>query len=371
MLLWLITLVFLIVYGALILFYSFHWKKLKSPVSTSSLPASFISVIIAARNEESTLPSLLQDLQKQDYPKNLFEIIIVDDFSTDETAGVSNQFQNVTVIQPPGPPHLSSKKKAIAAGVEFAKGELTVITDADCRVQPQWLSTIESFYKSKNAAFIAAPVKFEYKNNVVELFQAIDFLVLQGITVASVSANFHSMCNGANLAYTKKAFNEVGGFEGIDSVASGDDMLLMYKIWKKHPQNVFYLKDENAIVRTAPMVSWKDFFMQRRRWASKTVYYDDWRITAVLAFILLFNAWFFVLIIASFFNSSTWILVAVFLVSKIIIEFPFVYMVSQFYKEQRLLKYFPLFQPLHIFYTVFIGILSQFGKYEWKGRQTK
>jgi cellulose synthase/poly-beta-1,6-N-acetylglucosamine synthase-like glycosyltransferase len=371
MLLWLITIFFLIVYAALISFYSYHWRKLKPPASKSSLPSSFISVIIAARNEELTLPTLLLDLQNQDFPRDLFEIIVVDDFSTDKTAVAVHKFKNVSLIQPPGPSQLSSKKKAIAAGVENAKGELIVITDADCRVQLQWLSTIESFYQKQSTAFIAAPVKFSYQNNVVEIFQAIDFLVLQGITAASVSANFHSMCNGANLAYTKKAFNEVGGFEGIDSVASGDDMLLMYKIWKKHPQNVFYLKDENAIVCTAPMKSWKDFFMQRRRWASKTVYYNDYSITAVLAFILLFNAWFFVLLFASFFNSSIWNVVPIFLIAKIIIEFPFVYMVSKFYKEQRLLKYFPLFQPLHIFYTVFIGILSQFGKYEWKGRQTK
>ncbi|MGI8599230.1 MAG: glycosyltransferase [Chitinophagaceae bacterium] len=371
MLLWLITIFFLIIYAALIAFYSFHWKKLKKTGSKTSTPISFISVVIAARNEASTISELLRDLQNQDYPKHLFEVVVVDDFSTDGTAGVINQFQNIRVIQPPGPSHPSSKKKAIAAGVEYAKGELILITDADCRVQPGWISTIESFYQKHDAVFIAAPVKFSYQNNIVELFQATDFLVLQGITAASVSANFHSMCNGANLAYTKKAFNEVGGFEGIDSVASGDDMWLMEKIWKKHKENVFYLKDEKAIVSTEPMKSWKDFFMQRRRWASKTIHYDDWRITAVLAFILFFNAWFFILLIAAIFNSSAWILVLIYLMAKIIIEFPFVYMVSSFYKEQRLLKFFPLFQPLHIFYIMFIGILSQFGKYEWKGRQTK
>lgn len=210
-----------------------------------------------------------------------------------------------------------------------------------------------------------------HNHTVLKLFQAMDFMVLQGITAASVSAGFHSMCNGANLAYTKSSFLAVNGFEGIDNISSGDDTLLMYKIEKRYPKQTGYLKNKKAIVSTAPMQSWKEFIMQRRRWASKTLYYDDYRVMAVLAFVYLFNVWFFVLLAAAFFNTyyGWWLLV--YIIAKTVIEYPFVYSVAQFYNEKKVMRFFPLFQPLHILYTVSVGLLSQLGKYDWKGRNTK
>ena len=161
------------------------------------------------------------------------------------------------------------------------------------------------------------------------------------------------------------------GFAGIDKVATGDDMLLMHKIWKKQPNKVLYLKSTEAVVQTEPMKSWKEFIMQRRRWASKTLVYNDYRIVVVLGFILLFNMLFFVLLGAALFNKIYWIHFIAFLVCKTIIEWPFVSSVAHFYSEQKLMRHFFFIQPLHIFYTVFVGVVSQFGKYEWKGRQTR
>ncbi len=333
----------------------------------------FVSVVIAARNEELTLPHVINDLFAQDYPAHLWEVIIVNDYSTDDTAALVSTLSGSTMrmILPHCPSEQSSKKRAIETGVKEAKGELILITDADCRVGSQWVSTTANFYKEKEAAFIAAPVKFSHDNSVLQIFQSLDFITLQGVTAASVAANFHSMCNGANLAYTKKVFEGVNGFEGIDKVATGDDMLLMHKIWKKAPDKVFYLKSKEAIVSTKAMTTWKEFFMQRKRWASKTFVYDDYRIVVVLVFILLLNILFFVLLIAAFINKLYWIHFASFLIGKTIIEWPFVFSVAKFYDEQKLMRYFFFMQPLHIFYTVFVGLLSQFGKYEWKGRRTR
>ena len=148
-------------------------------------------------------------------------------------------------------------------------------------------------------------------------------------------------------------------------------MLLMHKIWKTYPGKTFYLKSEEAIVISQPMLNWKDFFMQRKRWASKTLVYEDYRIIAVLAFVYLLNCLFVAIIIMSFFSAFYWWYVLSFWIIKTLIELPFVYSFAKFYKEQQLVKYLFPFQPLHIFYTVFIGLVSQFGKYEWKGRKTK
>jgi len=367
------TLFLLTGYAFLIRYYDGHFKKLPLFSAAGYEPKTFVSVIVAARNEESTLPRLLQALSAQTYPPELVEIIVVDDFSTDGTATAAQTFSKVhiTLIQPEVAATQSSKKRAIEAGIKRAKGPLLLITDADCIPGPDWIKTMVAFHEKKEAVFIAAPVRFTHDGSALQIFQALDFLTLQGITAASVAAQAHSMCNGANLAYTKKAFEAVHGFEGIDHVASGDDMLLMYKIWKAKKAGVQYLKSRDAIVTTAPMQSWRAFFAQRRRWASKTAHYDDKRIFFVLLFVYFINCWFLVLVLAGFWNVHGWLAVLVYVILKISIEWPFVKKVAAFYSEEKLMQFFPFFQPLHILYTISVGFISQAGAYEWKGRKTK
>ncbi len=368
----LLTTLFLLLYGALIFYYFYHWLQLKEP--SSFMPANvFISVVVAARNEEDKIGRLLNALGRQTYPGSLFEVIIVDDFSTDRTAEMVRPFLDarVRLIQPGVEASKSSKKKAIEAGINEAKGQVIVITDADCLVPAQWLQTIAGFVYETSAVFVAAPVKLISTGSLAGIFQSLDFITLQGITAASVRAGFHSMCNGANLAYTRQAFYQAGGFAGIDKVASGDDMLLMYKIWKNHPGRVFYLKSKNVIVETEAMPTWKQFIRQRIRWSSKAVYYDDHRVLLVLLFVYIFNFLFFVLLAAACIQHSYGWLLILYLAGKTVIEWPFVFSVARFYDEQKLIKYFPFFQPLHIFYVVSIGLISQIGKYEWKGRTVK
>jgi len=358
----------------MLIFYYWHaWRQLKTYKHSSTPENRFLSIIIPARNEEKNIPVLLKALSRQTYPKDFFEIIVVDDFSDDLTVEKIKSFKlsNLILIQPETNPLSSSKKKAIETGIKKAKGELIITTDADCIPPESWLEVISSFYRETTAAFIAAPVKFSHNQSFLQLFQALDFLTLQGITASSVSTDFHTMCNGANLAYRKDAFINVNGFEGIDKVATGDDMLLMHKIRKKYPGTIFYLKNSNAIVTSQPMISWKDFYMQRKRWASKTLVYKDYRIVVVLGFIYLLNCLFIALIVGSFLNYFNWWYVLMYLIAKTLIELPFVFSVAKFYNEQRLLIYLFPFQPIHILYTVLVGLTSQFGKYEWKGRKTK
>ncbi len=373
MLLTILTGLFLIVYAALIFLYFVQWNKLPDYKPSAQTPSVFVSVIVAARNEEQTLPLLIKDLEAQTYPSYLFEVIVVDDYSTDNTAALAKDFDGVQfqMILPDTSPEASSKKIAIASGIKKASGELIVVTDADCRVTKDWLKTMASFYKENDAAFIAAPVAFTHDNSLLQIFQALDFITLQGITGASVAASVHTMCNGANLAYTKEAFESVAGFKGIDKIATGDDMLLMHKIWKAHPQKVFYLKCRDAIVSTEPMKTWKEFLMQRRRWASKALVYDDWRIIVVLGFVLLFNLLPFALLIAAVFHKIYWLHFFLYFIMKTIIEWPFVSSVAAFFNQQKLMRHFFFVQPLHVFYTVVVGLLSQFGKYEWKERRTR
>lgn len=179
------------------------------------------------------------------------------------------------------------------------------------------------------------------------------------------------MCNGANLAYEKKVFYEVKGFEGIDEIASGDDMLLMHKIQKAYPDRIMFLKSPDVIVQTQPAKTLKDFMNQRIRWASKADQYTDKKITAVLLLVYLLNAWIFILGISAFFFTKAFDLFLIAIIVKIIVELIFLYPVSKFFAKQKLLWWFVPAQPFHILYTLIAGWLGRFGSYQWKGRKVK
>lgn len=363
------TILLFLLYSLLIIYYWQAWKSIPDYSISSTLQQTKISIIIAARNEEENIGTLLAALQRQTYPAAFTEIIVVDDHSTDSTVAIARQFPRIKIIQLKEDNLNSYKKKAIETGVASATGDLIVTTDADCLPSPDWLTTIAAFRQEKQSVFIAAPVVFTNDNSLLQIFQSIDFLVLQGITGASVFKNSHSMCNGANLAYEKTAFDKVNGFTGIDNIASGDDMLLMHKIWKHYPDRVHYLKSKAAIVTTQPMKTWKTFFNQRIRWASKAKNYDDKRIIAVLLVVFLFNLSFLVLAVVGFSCYQYWLYLAGLWILKTIIELPFVRSVASFFNKRALLNYFFFFQPLHILYTIVSGLFGQIGKYEWKGRR--
>lgn len=370
MLLLYITLGLFVLYSLLIIYYWLAWRSVPGFIPSASSSVK-ISVIIPARNEEKNIGQLLTALQHQTYPGELFEIIVVDDHSTDQTASLVRKQAGVKLIQLKDDNINSYKKKAIETGIAAAAGELIVTTDADCLPPENWLAAMTSFKEEKKSVFIAAPVVFNNNNSLLQIFQSLDFLVLQGITGAAVYKQSLAMCNGANLAYEKNVFTEVNGFTGIDNIASGDDMLLMHKIKKKHPAAVHYLKSKEAIVSTQPMKTWGAFFNQRIRWASKAKHYSDKKIILVLLLVYLFNLSFLGLAVAGFFCYCYWYYLAGLWVAKTIVELPFVSSVASFFNKKSLLKYFFFFQPLHIIYTILSGLLGQFGKYEWKGRRVK
>jgi cellulose synthase/poly-beta-1,6-N-acetylglucosamine synthase-like glycosyltransferase len=321
----------------------------------------------------------LQSIFENNYPLASFEIIVIDDYSTDDTpnivASFKNKYDNIRLFKMAellnGQQLNSYKKKAIEIAIAHTQAEWIITTDADCIVGKHWLETYNEFISCNEIVFIAAPVSFIDTGSFIGKFQCLDFLSLQGITAASVSAGMHSMCNGANLCYKKSAFEQVGGFSGVDILASGDDMFLMYKILKQFPHQVKYLFSRNAIVQTLPMPDWKQFLNQRIRWASKASGYEDKKIIAVLVLVYLFNLSFPVLFVAGFLNFFAWKYLLLFFVIKYVVELAFMYPVAKFYHRQNLLKWFVVMQPFHIVYTLFAGALGKTGTYKWKGRSVK
>jgi cellulose synthase/poly-beta-1,6-N-acetylglucosamine synthase-like glycosyltransferase len=361
-------------YALLLLAYRYWYNKLSLFAPATPDDFKHFSVVVPARNEADNIQQCIQSILAQSYPASHFEIMVIDDFSEDATAQIVQNMQlthaNLRLISladyyQPGEMN-SFKKKAIEKAVSMSKGDWIVTTDADCMVPKHWLSLYNAYIQKNNPVFVAAPVMFIKEQGILNQFQVLDFLALQGITAAAVGAGKHSMSNGANLAFEKSAFIAVGGYQGVDQIASGDDMFLMHKMKVTLSNRVGYLFHPGAIVWTKAMNSWKGFLMQRIRWSSKARYYDDKSIFWVLVLVYLYNLSLLVLLFTGYYYYA---LVSIAL--KVCFELLFLVPVAQYFQLSRELRYFPLYQPLHIVYTLVAGCFGQIKTYTWKGRRVK
>ena len=374
-----ICLLLTLCYVLLMVAYSKGWamqQEFRLPVSYE--PTTFISVIVAARNEKDNIGACIESVLAQKYPADLFELIVIDDHSEDGTADVVNGFTDERVrclelakILPRDKKINAYKKAALAAGISRSKGTLIVTTDADCVAPNAWLTNLACLYERERPAMIVAPVVFYVSAGLVRIFQLIDFMSMQGITVAAHNLKMGNMSNGANLAFTRAAYDAVSGYEGIDNLASGDDYLLMNKISKLPDAKIAYLKSPQAIITTLPQPDWRSFLQQRIRWASKSGKYDDKKLTSILMLVYLFNVSFVALAFAGLVNHDYWLLAAGMLIVKAVTEYIYMIPISAFFGKQWTRVYFPFLQPLHILYITLAGFLGFIGNYKWKDRKVK
>jgi cellulose synthase/poly-beta-1,6-N-acetylglucosamine synthase-like glycosyltransferase len=347
------------------------WKRLPYFHDTSTKPVTSVSILIAARNEEGKIEKTIRDILVQDYPLDMFELIVVDDHSTDRTSQIISSFsdQGVKLITLNESERLNSyKKKAIAEAINISKGELLITTDADCRMNRSWLKTIVAYYESGNYNLISSPVSYFEEKNIFEEMQTLEFLFLIGLGASGIGNNMPATCNGANLAYRKDVFLKLNGFKGIDELASGDDELFLHKVASAYPGTIGFCKSREAIVYTHAKENLSEFIQQRKRWASKSTRYKNKGVVFLGVAVWSFNLLFILNFALGFINPVYWQLALVGLLVKMVVETMFLYPVCSFAGRVKLLWYVPFSTFVHIFYLVFIGVAGNSGKYKWKGR---
>ncbi|GAA4431705.1 glycosyltransferase [Ravibacter arvi] len=337
---------------------------------------TLISVIVPVRNEAVRIGALLADLERQSLGKQLYEIWIADDASTDATAALVRAFAEKTsmrlhLLELSDNRSASPKKRAISSALQKATGKYVVTTDGDCRVGPAWLETLVACFRESGARCVSGPVTFTPESKLTDHLQTVEFSSLVGSGACAIAAGRPNMCNGANFAYEKSVFFEVGGFEGVDQIASGDDELLLQKIAQRYPEGIVFLKSPEAIVRTAPHTDWKGFRNQRQRWASKWKFYRSPAPKVLAVFIFLSNL---MLLVAGLWyafgqlSGYTWLALIGF---KILPEWLFISSVLRFLGKQRSIACIPLVQVLYPFYVVYFGLAGQKSRYVWKGRELR
>ncbi|WP_191906276.1 glycosyltransferase [Hymenobacter baengnokdamensis] len=352
------------------------------PVIREREPAAapLLTVLIAARNEAVALPQLLLALQRQTLPPHLFEVLIADDHSTDgmaalvAAAAAQAAFALRLIKLPPG---LTGKKAALAAAEAQARTAWVVCTDADCCPAPGWLQAYAAVIESREPArqplhFISGPVRLTPGGAWFDGLLGLEFAGLIGVGAGCIGRGRPTMCNGANLAFRRATFHEVGGYADNQGLASGDDEFLLHKIHQRYPAGVRFLADAAALVDTPAPATLRALLWQRVRWASKWPHYRPAAprqlallvLTANLSLALgLVFGWFFPLLRP--WVAAGWLL-------KLGADAWLLWPVLGLLKRRRWLAWLLPLQLLYAPYSLAVGLAGQRGHgYRWKGRQVR
>ncbi|MEO8534222.1 MAG: glycosyltransferase [Flavobacterium sp.] len=331
-------------------------------------PKTGFTIIVPFRNEADNLPNLLNSFSKLNYPSDLFDVILVDDESAEsfQVSGFRFQLSVIDNIRVSNSP----KKDAISTAMKHVKTDWVITTDADCTVLENWLLTFDNYIQENEVSMVAGAVTYDCGNSFLHHFQQLDLTSLQGATIGSFGIKKAFMCNGANFAYKKSLFEKMNGFDGNNTIASGDDVFLLQKVVNLNQIGVHYLKAEEAIVHTKPTQDWKSLFYQRVRWAAKTSSYQS-LFGRFLGLIVFFGNLSFVIgTVFLFFGILSWQLFTLYAVLKFIIDFGLLYITNQFLTNSKI-KYLVLSSLFYPFFSSAVALYSLFGSYKWKGRSFK
>lgn len=347
-------------------------KKQANQLKNPQLPKTSFTIIVPYRNEEKHLPALLKSIAKLRYPRSLFEVIMVNDESEDNSQSVveNHPLENIQNIQNKRST-ASPKKDAITTAIHLAKNDFIITTDADCIVPKKWLQMFDICIQNEQPKLICGPVLYTSEKSFLHDYQLLDGVSLQGITLGSFGLQKPLLCNGANLAYPKSAFLEVNGFEGNAHLASGDDIFMLEKIGALYPKKLHYLFSTNAIVYTQPQKDWTQVTNQRVRWASKTSSAKNKTSSWIGLLVFLTNLTAIVLPLLTIVLPSLLFATLLFWSLKICADSIFIRQTNQFFAAN--ISGLRMVQSglVYPFVTCFVVAKSFTGNYHWKGRRHK
>ena len=333
-------------------------------------PRKYVSVVIAARNESNNIAELLVRLKNQNYPAELYEIILADDGSTDDTFDQAMRFaanwENLRVIRVKDREQAISKKKnALQQVIPLAKGEIILLTDADCLPGRGWISSMVGGF-NENTDMVVGLSRTKDKNISrvfsAEWFEHFDFMAMYGVAGGLIIAGKYFSCSGQNLAYKKASWEKVGGFSRIMHIISGDDVNLM-QLFRQAGMNIRFNQSPGSFTSTAVIDNWFSLINQRTRWASNTRYQlqlnPEFFVYLMSALVVTFLPWALL--------AYQWKLGISLLVLRVFLEMSFLQKVFKKFKEpDGLIKTYPVWFILQPAYMLIVGVSGLFGWFKWK-----
>jgi len=353
-------------YAIYMLYFLTGLFRLKQQARFQSVNEPFVSVVIAARNEEENIGALLNDLESQTYDQNKIEIVIADDRSTDKTWDIINSFlekhPNISGIKITDKSEtMTPKKHALTQAIQQTKGEIIISTDADCRVKPNWVkSTIQQF--DDETGIVIGYSKVDADLSIFKNYQLVDFLALMSANAGSLGWGNAWTGSGQNIAYKKTTFEKISGFKPVADQVSGDDFYLTQAI--SNISKARYNSNLDGFVTTKPMESIWSFLSQRTRWASNTrnLFNSDFFFLLFLFLNLFVNT----ILLGGIFIRSVWEYLPMLLGIKFLFDSMVIFYASYIFKTDIKLPVYLLWSLIQPFYTPVLAVVSMIGKYRWK-----
>jgi len=344
-------------------------------IKTGNAELKSVSVLVPFRNESQNIINCYNSLVNQNYAQDKLEIIFIDDNSTDDSVHKLEKIlknQNIKILKLNNTNiNKAFKKQAVKLGIEKSKGEIIVTTDADCTHPENWLSKLLSYYDDETA-LISGPVEFNASNSIFSQLQILEFagLVLTGAGL--IGSGRPIICNAANLTFRKNVFNEVGGYDDMMNLSSGDDELLMQKIAAAKKYKIKFAFDRSAIVRTEANKSLTNFYQQRKRWASKSLFYKSKLLLINILVIFLFFLNLLLLPFMAIFINKYFVLLFSFeFFIKMFLEYRIVHFGKKYLFYNLSMKLFLIAEIVHVPYIIISALSGIFGNYKWKNREVE
>jgi cellulose synthase/poly-beta-1,6-N-acetylglucosamine synthase-like glycosyltransferase len=350
----------------------FLFRGLRSIGAAGTPHGHTFSVIIAARNEEKNIEAYLASVLNQTIGHDRFEVILVNDRSTDRTAAIAQatakSFSNLTVLSVAETQQgVSPKKYAVLQGIKAAGHDVIVFTDADCRVPAAWLETMDRHF-GPDIGFVQGITSYEYVPGMSRLLfglQALDFCSHAIVSAAAIGAGLPINSNANNCAFRKKAFDDAAGYGADAAVVSGDDDMLLQRIWKKTAWRIRYMADASGAVQTFPSPTLSRVFEQRKRWGSKTVHYGKRQI-ALLSGVFAFYCAIVILFCIGIFRPLACAAAAGMMLVKIAGEAVLMVPGTRIMGQKTLIKYLVPGSLIQLPIVIFAVALGVFGRFAWK-----
>lgn len=364
----------LVLYVLFILWITAGLSKFLKPESlVSETPRNQFSIVIPMRNEANNLPDLFRSILDLSYPKNLFEIILVDDDSEDESWKLARAFQahyhelNIYLLSN-SEGHYTPKKNAIHKAISIASAPYIITTDADVVLPNQWLNSYDEILQQTDADLVAGGVVVAKGNSFLSAYQHFDMLSLQAFSFGSFANHHPVICNGANLCYKTQAYLDAKVNRGNESIASGDDVFTLQS-FKENGFSIEYLSAQGSVLWTKPLDSFYNLWQQRRRWARKTTSVQSWYLKSAGILITLMQLTLVLSLLFGFWDQAFFGFLVNAFVAKFVVDS---WSLTRMAKVQNLSFCWTDFLKVSLVYpvfTLFFSVTSWFGKFSWKGRK--
>ena len=365
-----------VLYGFFITLAIIGINNLNKPSKYSShiLNGPFVSIIVSVKNEEGNAELFVSEIDQQLFDKHLFELIVIDDFSSDDTVklfkvALEKTSLNFKIIQQP---IHKGKKQNLSEAIAISKGSIIITTDADIIYRhPKWLYSIVRFFETNHPNLLVMPIDFKNQKNILSFFQTTENIALTGITAGFCGINKPFLCNGANLAFSKQAYETVGGYKNHIHFSSGEDVFLLEDLKQLDQKKIQYGFQHELIVKTKPVLILQDFINQRLRWANKAKHQSNF-LNLFFGFIVVSANLIFIALPVAFLNQLPITpYLSIFIVAKLIFDLLLLFLASKFLGNVKYCLFLFPFECVYWLYALIIGFGSLFFKPKWKGINIK